>query len=968
MMARERNLAFPWNFVTSVLPWWAGGVALVVYLATLNHWVSLSSLGMASRIGGWAWRPDAQQPITSALFCLLRILPEPGMLLAMNLVSAVCAAAVIALLARSVALLPQDIAKVVGMSKEVERASLMTRRAWLPSLLAAVVCGLQISFWEHATSGTGEMIDLLVLAYVIRGLLEYRISEDESWLARCVFVYALGMANNWAMVGFLPVFLGAILRLRGFGILYMRPLMLRLALWALAGLSLYLLVPFLNAAVSHGSVAYWPALKGYLKYQLTTVGYLRRPAFRPLLLGWLLPLAVLSFRWRIHTMMDSMDSKLGLFLTKSAAHIVHAIFLWSAIWLALDPVFSPRHLVHGWSMLSSYYLASLVAGYCTGYFLLFGSKGEAQESFRPVVTLVYALLVFVPVALLERNLGSIRLTNGPALRGLARQLCEDLPAGRSAVLSDDPIQLSLVQAQLAGSSRARDILPIEGPALASAQYQAMLSNRFGAHWPELTRTNTMPGLDPNQPFALLASFAARDSLVYLHPAFGLWFEPFVERRHGLIHELILEKPGSADVDKGAGESDARSSTNEIIWQQRWDGGLSQLAVRSPSESGAGPAWARSLFRRLHLATEPNDTARMVRAVYAKSLDDWGVRCQREGRMRDAGVWFGRALELDPDNLCARINVRYHDRLVSANPERLDGPALRREFSQWFSQYENWREIMGSDGPVDEPTFLLRTGRVLLAGGMPRQAARELTRCMELAPDWVAPRLSLAQARVQLRDFAGALSLTETLAVTNSTLDTAGQAQLVSSRVGALRGLGRTNEATSEIAALAEAHPDQGQVLDVCAELYTQGAQFPSALALLEELVRREPSRGEYVVRKGFAELQSGKYEAARATLTTALAAAPGNENARLYRALAALGADQLEAARADYQELLQSSGHWQNALFGLGAVAWRSGDTNAAIGYYERYISNSPARGMQHAEAVERLKQLRGGPTQSSGK
>jgi len=66
-------------------------------------------------------------------------------------------------------------------------------------MLAALACGLQITFWENATSGTGEMFDLLLFAYMIRCLLEYRVSGRTSWLARFAFVNGLGTADDWAM-------------------------------------------------------------------------------------------------------------------------------------------------------------------------------------------------------------------------------------------------------------------------------------------------------------------------------------------------------------------------------------------------------------------------------------------------------------------------------------------------------------------------------------------------------------------------------------------------------------------------------------------------------------------------------------------------------------------------------------------------------------------------------------------------
>jgi hypothetical protein len=126
-------------------------------------------------------------------------------------------------------------------------------------VLAAMVCGLQLSFWEHATAVTGAMIDLLLFAYIIRCLLEYRIDQNESWLSRCALVYGAGMVNDWAMIGYLPIFIAALVRITGFGVIYNRRLLRRTILWGLAGLCLYLWLPVLHHFSSQGAVGFWVA-------------------------------------------------------------------------------------------------------------------------------------------------------------------------------------------------------------------------------------------------------------------------------------------------------------------------------------------------------------------------------------------------------------------------------------------------------------------------------------------------------------------------------------------------------------------------------------------------------------------------------------------------------------------------------------------------------------------------------------
>ena len=67
-------------------------------------------------------------------------------------------------------------------------------------MLAAAVLGLQLTIWEDATTGARELLDLLLCAYVIRCVLEYRLSERDSWLYRAAVVYGAAMTGNWVMV------------------------------------------------------------------------------------------------------------------------------------------------------------------------------------------------------------------------------------------------------------------------------------------------------------------------------------------------------------------------------------------------------------------------------------------------------------------------------------------------------------------------------------------------------------------------------------------------------------------------------------------------------------------------------------------------------------------------------------------------------------------------------------------------
>ena len=185
------------NFVPRFLPWLLAVAAFAVYWLTLNRWVSLFNLNSVAKISGWTWQPEVTSPVLFLVTYPFRWLPAAQIPVALNLFSAVCAALTLGLLARSVALLPHDRTEAQRRRERSDFSFLTIRSAWLPPVLAVLVCGLQMTFWENATNCTGEMFDLLLFAFVIWSLLEYRLDEREGRL----FLASLFMARAWRIIG-----------------------------------------------------------------------------------------------------------------------------------------------------------------------------------------------------------------------------------------------------------------------------------------------------------------------------------------------------------------------------------------------------------------------------------------------------------------------------------------------------------------------------------------------------------------------------------------------------------------------------------------------------------------------------------------------------------------------------------------------------------------------------------------------
>src|SRR5277367_6737344 len=139
-MATENRTDPRKSFVPRFLPWLLAAAMFVVYALTLNHWVSFANLSSVTKISG-NWLPEVTSPLLFLATYPFRWL-SPGQIPgALNFFSAVCAAAALGLLARSIAILPHDRTDAQRKREHSDFSFLTIRSAWLPPLFAVTVCG-----------------------------------------------------------------------------------------------------------------------------------------------------------------------------------------------------------------------------------------------------------------------------------------------------------------------------------------------------------------------------------------------------------------------------------------------------------------------------------------------------------------------------------------------------------------------------------------------------------------------------------------------------------------------------------------------------------------------------------------------------------------------------------------------------------------------------------------------------------
>jgi tetratricopeptide (TPR) repeat protein len=966
------------------LPWVIGIAGLVIYLITLNHWLSFSSLGQVAKVSGWTWYPELSAPLYWLLTSPFKLLPPKLVPLALNSLSAVFGALTLALLARSVALLPHDRTLAQRERERGPWSLLSIRAAWVPPVFAAMVCGLQLSFWESATnastSGTlsvsSHMLDVMLLAYVIRCLLEHRIDDQESWLTRAAFVYAIGITNDWAMIGFLPLFIIALVWIKGMS--FFNPqLLTRMFLCGLAGLSLYLIQPAYYSLADVGNVPFWAGLRSNLgtqKYMLSIFAS-DKQVLLALSLTSIVPILIIGIRWP--SFLGDTSAK-GIALAKLMFHAVHACLFIACLWVALDPPVSPRNQNLGVPYLSFYYLAALSVGYFTGYFLLvFGKTSLRNRRVEPLTKLiqmfatgcVWAVFILVPAVLLYRNLPQVRISNGPLLREYAEQLVASLPDEPVAVLSDDLARLTLLQAASAQSGKPRDWLYLYTSALRIPDYHYFLREKCGQRWPydpPPDRTRALAEIDV---LGKIVNLGEKRKLFYLHPSFGYYFEALYPEPNGLAYQLHPYSPGNA---LPPALSEEVIKYNEAFWEKVSSESLPKVLNALAINVGGG--LLDPVFQSLRLKKQPNRDATILGGYYSRALTYWGTEEQKLNRLKPAEDSFARALKLNPENQVARLDLSSNQKL------QRDDKAPHQPISAFdglLRKYQSLDQLVSENGPLDEPTLCHERGNAFFRGNNYRQSAQQFQRAVELDPGYLEPYLALGLLYTTIQLPKEALKILDKAnarpEMAESIHHQRGEVLFV--ELSALLACNEDATAAHRVqTALANAPGDTNiiwaaeQAFIRSAAVTNTAGRYSEAMSVIDHELKLFPNKSDSLLNKGWLCIQLGRFQDAIPPLNRVVEIETSNvdmaHRARLNRAIAFLQLEQLPEAQKDYTELQKVYTNSVPLLYGLGEIAYRSKDTNGAVNYYEQYlraISNAPISD-EAALVKTRLQELKPGP------
>ncbi len=960
------------TITNSRLPKYVGWGAFAIYLITLAHGVTMNNLTWTSKVAGWDPQPLGNEPVLWLLTLPLHLFPASWAAVELNIFSALCGAWTLCLLARSVQILPQNRTPVQRIFLTSNRGLFLGTDNWAPAVLAAVLCGLEFSFWQESVAAVGETLDILLFASALRWLLEYRTDRNSRYLRKAIFLWGVGMTENWAMILLLPVFIGAIMWLRGRRFYSIKFLFFAL-LTGLAGFSLYAIPPIVNSLFPHAPLSFhdaWISALHDTKKSLTNVQslfwYSRKDVGGLLLACFILPLLPSLIRVSSDgAYQKSLVEKIQILFY----HFTHLIILLACLWVTMDPLLGPRRTLESqmtvtMPLLIFDYFIALGAGYIAGYFLviysgsykrLFRRKtGKHRPPFAPRWLRRLAPLVFqsLPLAmailLCLKNLAPIIALNEHPLKDFGELAASSLPEnGSGVVLCDDPMRAVVLRAAMSKAENQRWQV-VSSTSLIFPGYRAQLEREHPRNW-VTPATDHMLGLV--EMLQLLDQIVRTSQVFYLHPAYGYFFDAFYLVPHGAVYEVKRYGENLEDNLNPPPLNGESIAAGEKFWESAWLKniiGTTEVLAHHPRD------FLDSFFSFLNTEKPKDNQSRLLGQWYSMDLNHWGVTLQQLQQMSAAQRRFEQSLECATNNRAALFNLACNTNLQAGYKLNLGGVSTllaslrsRQQLNTLLERY----------GPFDEPNFCYVLGNANAQAGLYRQAMQAYDRALTLAPD--APASGFALAQLYFNWHLHDLVLSTVKKIRDNPRSAAVLNSVTDSELSVLEAkswAARTNlvRASEVLEAARHRYPADAHVHDLLAQAYLSYGDYPSALRYANELVAANPKDINALTTQSFVLLMMNKPEQAVPVLDQILTVT-NSPKARLNRAAAYAQLGKLNEAEADYKLLSNYPEGAYQLNYGLAEIAIKRHDTNAAIQHLELCILYSKIGSSQWQEAKSHL-------------
>ena len=406
-------------------------------------------------------------------------------------------------------------------------------------------------------------------------------------------------------------------------------------------------------------------------------------------------------------------------------------------------------------------------------------------------------------------------------------------------------------------------------------------------------------------------------------------------------------------------TDAGLAENQAFWKSALETGVRPVLRLVSQPELPRPAFEERLMKLGHLQTPPPAQARVLARWYSGALNRWGVTLQRNGRWSEATPCFSLALELNPDNLPALVNLQCNSNLLAHQKMTV---VRTQVFPEQLGRYRSLNQVLTENGPFDEPSYCYRLGMGFAEGKMRRQAGQQFDRVKALVPSDFSVRLTLGNLFNTCSRPELALGIVAEMQADPELRPLGLTNEVEVALLEARAYLTATNQATAQgiIYALLATHPGDSALLARAVTTFADYQCYSDAIRLTDHQLQLTPDDPAALANKGILCVLTGDSSNAIPTLTRSLSLT-NTYVARLNRAIAYLRTGRLDAAEADYQALLQQFPTAYRASAMLGEVALQKKETNTAIRYYEHYLSKVEPDTEDAKVVAARLKSLQPG-------
>lgn len=676
-----------------------GILALVLYVTTLSRgaYPGESASLMATELG---LNPLGSSPhlIWSWVVDLVAKVPLGSLIFRLNLLSAVCAAAVIGLFFR---ILADAVWAVIPVTDQ--NAGVANRASLWAGLVGSVALMGALPFWYVANRFHPAAFDLLWLLVLAKLLMRF-VRRADVWVGLLLaFLYGAFSVEFATLIVFAPLVLaGVVIALWMNGDLRWGRV-LSIGGCLLLGMLLYLPAAWRmqdNDAfqLSLGG-GFWQAL-----YYVVTAQYHLITSSLPQI-GWILVIIVGIVPWLAVLLVG----RRGLNEERDRGlYWLHLILTAVVISVWFNAPFSPWRILGLWRVLvTPYVLLAFCYGYLAAYWSMFPRLffQNAEEDERGKIwfrehggSIPGAILLIVAIVAGIMNFSSADARPADALNQYARSVVKAM-TGRTWMVTDGVVDSNI---QLAAMEQGIPLRLLNLQQGNSPLYMKHVAMSF-----EDVRMKTLAEVDG---LAFIREWMESDTNFVQHVSFmsfpDLWLSASLQPVPDCVHFTGARALADVDVE-------ALWKRHQDFWSQAFIQELSDL--RKKDSMLAYPA--ANVMRHL--------------SMVANNL---GVLLEDAGQRKQAYDSYAKARELDAGNISALLNqVTMLERGYAA----ADAEKVKGEFTELLKNLKQKFEIWSLSriyGYVRMPEAYANLGMSWAFSGQPGMAVAGYKRAIELAPD------------------------------------------------------------------------------------------------------------------------------------------------------------------------------------------------------------------------------------------